>query len=105
MFKSKSKSFQKCGLFFISDAGCLDLAVFNLDDGWNCVNAELVCKLAVIINVYLADLDVVALFSDLIHDRGYHSAGAAPCRPEIENNGLVALQNFGFKVVFIYYNN
>ena len=53
-----------------------------------------------IIHIDLAHLDVGALLGHLVHDGAQHPAGAAPGGPEIEQDGLSALQHLGLKVFF-----
>ena len=50
-----------------------------------------VCQFRLLVDIDLADLDVFSLFGDLIQDRTYHTAGAAPAGEEIKQNGLVGI--------------
>ena len=51
--------------------------------------------------VHLADLDIVALPGDLLHDGDDHAAGTAPGSPEVQQNGLVGIHHFTLDVVLI----
>ena len=59
--------------------------------GYAC-NSELSCKLAFIINIYLAYGNLAVIFlCNLLKDGSNHSAGSAPGCPEIEKHGLELL--------------
>ena len=47
----------------------------------------------------LDDLQVLALGGDLLEDRGDDTAGTAPGRPEVDENGTVGLEDLGSEVV------
>jgi len=58
-----------------------------------------------LIYVYLCDLDVGALGSDLIEDGSYHAAGSAPGCPKVKQNGLVGVENFRVEIFVVDMNN
>lgn len=61
-------------------------------------NAELHGQLTLLVYIDLANLDVVTLVCDLVHDRRNHAAGTAPRCPEIQQDRLVRLQHFVLKI-------
>ncbi|KAG5728914.1 hypothetical protein E4T56_gene8934 [Termitomyces sp. T112] len=55
--------------------------------------------LRALVDVELDDLDLVAHRAvDLVEGGGDHAAGAAPFGPEIDDDGAVRLEHFGFEI-------
>ena len=62
-------------------------AVPESDQRGDAEHAEALSDVRVIVHIELADLDLAAyLLLELIEDRALHTAGAAPLRPEINDN-------------------
>ncbi len=57
-------------------------------------------QLRLLVHVHLAHLHIGALLGHLVHDGAEHPAGAAPAGPEVQQDGLFALQHFLRKVFF-----
>lgn len=78
----------------------LDLAVFKNKDGGNRRNTVLESQLVLFIHIYFADFCFSFIsFGQLLYKGSDHAAGTAPLRPEIDQHGNLALQNFGLKVL------
>ena len=58
-----------------------------------------------VIHVDLADLDVRTLCGNLLQDRGKHTAGRTPRRPEINNDDPICMQHLGVKCFTCQFNN
>src|SRR5689334_10299052 len=62
-------------------------------------------RVLVVVDVELDDAKVVVFVGDLLEARRDHAARAAPRRPEVDEHGLVVLQNLGLKVVVGYFGD
>jgi len=60
-----------------------NLAVFDNNERRYTHNTELLCKLRLIVNVYLSDNVCRVFFCDLVNDGGHHTAGSAPVGIEV----------------------
>ena len=59
-------------------------AVLHHHKGGDAHDAELRGQFRLLVHIDLANFDVAALRSDLIHNWADHPAGAAPGRPEVQ---------------------
>ena len=59
--------------------------ILEEDQQWNTVDAERSGRLRVLVDVELAETDVLALGGQLLDERSDHPAGSAPRRPEIDD--------------------
>ena len=82
----------------IAHGGGGHLAVFKYKHGRDAGDAVARRQFRLLVDVYLADLDVVAGVGYLCNDRCKHAAGAAPAGPEINEYGLVAAEYFALKI-------
>jgi hypothetical protein len=77
-----------------SDLLGLDCAVLEENQRGDAADAELGRRLGVLVDIQFGHLDLVAVFSgNLVQDGGDHLAGAAPFGPEIQQHGLLGLQD------------
>ena len=88
-----------------ADRLVFDLSVLYHDESGDAHNTETSRKLLLIVDIYLADLDVDALLRYLVHNRGEHTAGSAPACPKIYENGFFRVRDFFFEVLACYCND
>ena len=68
-------------------------------------NPELAGQLRLLVHVDLSDADVAARGGDFVDDGADHPARAAPGRPEVQQDGLVAVKNLACKIVPVDMDN
>ena len=81
------------------------LAFFHYNQRGNAHDTEAAGQLRLLIDVHLADLDVLPLFGDLIQDGSYHPAGAAPAGEEVQKNGLFGIHNLFMEIILVDMQN
>ena len=84
---------------FEADELFCELAFVEDDYCGNCVDIEFDGGFAVVVGVYLADFDfALVVIGDFVYGWAERFAGATPFRPEVDEYGSVALQDFCFKI-------
>ena len=74
------------------------LALLEHQQGGDAHHPELRRQVRLLVHVHLAHLYIGALLGYLVHHRAQHPAGAAPAGPEVQQNGLFAVEHFLCKV-------
>ena len=74
-----------------TDGLVYDVAIFQNHQRGNAHDAEAAGQLRLLIDIHLADFDVLSFLSDLVQDWTYHPAGAAPAGEEVQQNGFFGI--------------
>ena len=82
-----------------------DFAFFHYHQRGNAHDTEAAGQLRLLIDVHLADFDVLSLFGDLVQDRCYHLAGPAPAGEEVQENGLFGIHNLLMEIILVDMQN
>jgi hypothetical protein len=89
IYKRSELRFAECSHF-----GGGELAFVEDHEGGNAANAEFAGDVAVVVHIELGDLEFAIVGrGHFVQGGGDHFAGAAPFGPEIDEHGLVGLQN------------
>ena len=92
-------------LGFCTDGLLHDSAFFHHHQRGNAHDPEAAGQLRLLVDIYLADLDVLPLFGNLIQNGTYHPAGAAPAGEEVQKNGLFGIQNLFMEIILVNMQN
>ena len=68
-----------------------DLSVLHDHQSGNAEDLELVGKIRLLVNIYLADLHIGAVLGNVVQNRCQHPAGPAPGSPEVQKHRLAAV--------------